>query len=149
MLARTVTIEGHARNRRDANSLRAAVVSQHPAETLVANDLAFIVTDFLSGIDNAVLQPLMIARRMIMSQEFANRMPQHLLAEEDHHCQPPPLVVAEQHSFLVKFLAQNGVLRPQILDCVLLLSIDPTGQRRSKKLPRMKNHVGNPKAAAS
>ncbi len=65
MPTRIVTIEGHARNRRDANSRHPTIMPQHPAEPFIANDLTLDTGDFLAGINDAVLQPLMIARRMI------------------------------------------------------------------------------------
>ncbi len=45
-------------------SRRATIVTQHPAKTFVADDFTLGATDFFARIDDSVLQPLVISRRM-------------------------------------------------------------------------------------
>jgi len=54
----------------ETRSCRAAVVvAQHPAEALAADDFAFLAADFFSGLDQLVLQALMIPLAMIVRAE--------------------------------------------------------------------------------
>lgn len=65
-------------------SRRAKIVTQHPAKAFVADKFTLGATDFFARIDDSVLQPLVMSRRMIMDNVLTDSMPQHLLAEKDH-----------------------------------------------------------------
>ncbi len=52
-----------------------------------------------------------------------------------------PLVIAEQDTLLANFLFEHLVLGPQILDCLLLLTVDPGCQNQEQQLPRLENEA--------
>ena len=49
--------------------------------------------------------------------------------------QPSPLIVVEQNSLLAELLYQHLVFGSQVLDCRLLLPIDPRCQDQNQELP--------------
>ena len=62
----------------------AIVIPQLPTEPLAATDLGPGSIEFLTGFDERVAQPLVIALSMVMRKEFPNRVTQRFLTEEDH-----------------------------------------------------------------
>jgi hypothetical protein len=50
--------------------------------------------------------------------------------------QTPALVITEQDPFLAKLLIEHPILSSQILDYILLVAIDPTGEDHQEQLPR-------------
>ncbi len=55
--------------------------------------------------------------------------------------QTSTLVVVEQDSTLAEFFSQHLILSQQILDRVLLVSVDPTGQDEKQELPGLEHEV--------
>ncbi len=55
--------------------------------------------------------------------------------------QTSTLVVIEQDSTLAEVFSQHLVLSQQILDRVLLVSVDPTGQDEKQELPGLEHEV--------
>ncbi len=55
--------------------------------------------------------------------------------------QTSTLVVIEQDSTLAEVFSQHLILSQQILDRVLLVSVDPTGQDEKKELPGLEHEV--------
>jgi hypothetical protein len=49
--------------------------------------------------------------------------------------QTPALVITAQDAFLAKLLLEHPILDFQILDCILLVAIDSTGQDDQEQLP--------------
>ena len=50
----------------------AVVIPQQPAESLTTLDLSGHRTDFVTGLDQLVVEPLVISFRMIMPKEFGD-----------------------------------------------------------------------------
>ena len=57
--------------------------------------------------------------------------------------QAPPLVIVEKDSFLPEFLFEDLIFCDQVLDHLLLLAINPSGQTEEKYLPRPNNETHN------
>ena len=55
--------------------------------------------------------------------------------------QTSTLVVIEQDSTLAEVFSQHLILSQQILDRVLLVSVDPTGQDEKQELPGLEHEV--------
>ena len=60
------------------------VVSQQPAESLVALDLALVLVILVIGLEQLVAQPLMISFAVMVGDASGNGSPQRCLTEEDH-----------------------------------------------------------------
>lgn len=60
------------------------VVLQEPAEPLATLDRAHRSANLRPGLDDLVPEPLMVALRMEMRQEFGDSVPQRFLAEQDY-----------------------------------------------------------------
>ena len=56
-------------------------------------------------------------------------------------CQSTSLVIGQQDSLLAELLFKNGILGAKVLNDVLLLSIDPTGQDQNEQLPRFQTKL--------
>ena len=59
-----------------------------------------------------------------------------------HQC--ATLFIAQQDSFLAKFLAKYLILRAQVVDDLLLLAVDPAGKNDQRQLPRLQNEFHRP-----
>ena len=55
--------------------------------------------------------------------------------------QPPPLVIVQQYTFRTKFLFEDLILGPEVLDDLLLLAIDPAGEDHEVQLTRLKDEI--------
>ena len=55
--------------------------------------------------------------------------------------QSSPLIVVEQDAFRTVQFLEHGVLRTQVIDCLLLLAVDPAGEDREEELPRLEDEV--------
>ena len=55
--------------------------------------------------------------------------------------QSSSLIIVEQSPLVAKLLLEHLVLGSQILDHLLLLTIDPAGEDDEAELPRLKNEV--------
>lgn len=55
--------------------------------------------------------------------------------------QSSPLIVIEQDAFGPVHLLKYFDLGTQVIDCLLLLTIDPAGQNRKEELPRLEDEV--------
>ena len=62
----------------------AVVVSQHSAEPLAAGDLAVVSTDLLTGLNQFVVQSLVVALAMEMFEEGRHGFAQRVLTKENH-----------------------------------------------------------------
>ncbi|MCH7724978.1 MAG: hypothetical protein IH991_00655 [Planctomycetes bacterium] len=51
------------------------------------------------------------------------------------------MIIVEQNPFLSEFLLQDLVFGAEILDGLLLLTINPTGECEQQDLPRLKDVV--------
>ena len=60
------------------------IISQHPAQPFATFDVAYHLPDLISGIDDLVVESLVISLFVVMSKILANRVSQHVLTEEDH-----------------------------------------------------------------
>ena len=76
-----------ADERLDRSGSGTVIVVQHAAQALPALDLSRASEVAGLWTDESVLQSLMIALAVIMSNEVLNAFPQGLLAEEDHAIQ--------------------------------------------------------------
>ena len=65
----------------------AVIVLEQSAEAFAANNLTGGLADRIIGLDDLVVEPLMFALGMKMGHEVCHRVPEHLLAEEDHPVQ--------------------------------------------------------------
>jgi len=63
--------------------------------------------------------------------------------------QPAPLIVVEQNSLLSQFLPEDGILRLQVLNRLLLLAVDQSGQDQQQQLPRTQDKAHTSPGAAS
>ena len=67
---------------------------------------------------------------------------QQLTAEDfSFDCQTSALVVAEENATLAQLFFKNLIFRPQVLNHLLLLLIDPAGQDNKQELPGLENKV--------
>ena len=64
-----------------------AVVLQHAAQTITSGDLTLALAYPGTGLDQPVLEPLVISLRMIVGQELTHGVLQRSLPEEDHPLQ--------------------------------------------------------------
>ena len=60
------------------------IILEHPSEPFTAFDVSDILADLLSGLDDLVVQTLMISFLVKMKKELADCVSQHVLTEEDH-----------------------------------------------------------------
>ena len=84
--AQTDHVERRSWHRRQLRGV-AIVIVQQTAEPLAAFHLPDDLPDFLSWIDDLVVEPLVISLGVIMVQELVDSIVQRLLAEEDHSVQ--------------------------------------------------------------
>jgi hypothetical protein len=52
---------------------------------------------------------------------------------------PQAPIVIEQDSFFAEFLSDYAVFRQEVIDGLLLSTIDPTGKDREQELPWLQN----------
>ena len=55
--------------------------------------------------------------------------------------QAAALVIVQENATLAEFFSQHLILSQQILDRVLLVSVDPTGQDEKQELPGLEHEV--------
>ena len=63
------------------------VVAKQPTEALLARDRPYGRTHFLTGIDQVIIETLMIPFVMIVCQKLVDRIAQRVLSKEDHAIQ--------------------------------------------------------------
>ena len=81
-----MTAQGPTQRTSGIHSLRSAsvVVFEQSAQTLTTDNLASGLADRIVWLNDLVLEPLVISFGMVVADELADRVPEHLLAEEDH-----------------------------------------------------------------
>ena len=60
------------------------VIAQHAAEALAARDRTGGQPDCASGVDERVVEPLMVALGVVMGEVFGHGLAQGVFAEKDH-----------------------------------------------------------------
>ena len=68
----------------DASSRSPVVIPEHSAESLSALNVTTALADTILGLDQCVVQPLMISLHVVMLGELTNGATERLLAKENH-----------------------------------------------------------------
>ena len=69
---------------------------------------------------------------------------QHLPSQDlTFDSQPLTLLITEKDTSLSQLLFQNLVSRDQVLDDLLLLTVDPSGRAHKEELPRLQDKTHN------
>ena len=77
---------GLANGQRRSSSV-SIVISQQTAEPLTTLNFASVTTDFISPVDDLVVEPLVVAFFVVMVEASVHSTTKGLLAEEDHPIQ--------------------------------------------------------------
>lgn len=80
---RTKVAARSLRNGEKLGSL-AMIELEHAAKALAAHDLTTRLANVIGGIDQLVIEPLVVSLGVVMLDVRINGFAQHLLAEEDH-----------------------------------------------------------------
>ena len=63
------------------------VVSQQTTELLSTLNIAYVATDFIPGVDDLIIEPLVIVSFVIMEEISVHGVAKHFFAEEYHFVQ--------------------------------------------------------------